>query len=179
MSTELTTELDTTKYKKSVLWRRWLTNIGRAARFCLSFWNISSHDSFYSNCCAPFNNVYKGLAFSASFGRNLERVASLLFSLCTSFNELGLVILRIASHLSGLASIPLYVTMNPKNLPAMTPKKHFWGFNSILWALILSKTLVRAEGWSSPLCDFTTISSTYTSMVLSIRSLKTLSIIRW
>ena len=35
----------------------------------------------------------------------------------------------IVAHLSGFASIPRSMSMNPKNFPASTPKMHFSGFS--------------------------------------------------
>ena len=37
--------------------------------------------------------------------------------------------------LSGFASIPLLLTMKPRNFPAETPKAHLAGFSFILYSL--------------------------------------------
>ena len=40
---------------------------------------------------------------------------------------------------SRLTSISLYVTMNPRNLPALTPKVHLAGFSFMLYVFIKRK----------------------------------------
>ena len=62
---------------------------------------------------------------------NLFKVATRPVSLCTSFIYLGEVMSNIALTFSGLASMPHYETINPKNLPNETPNTHFAGFNLI------------------------------------------------
>ena len=47
----------------------------------------------------------------------------------TSFTDVGLLMAMMAAHLSGFASIPLSVSMKPKNFPASTPKTHFSRFS--------------------------------------------------
>jgi len=56
---------------------------------------------------APFNNLKNDFTFSARFGKKQENVASLPFNCCTFYNQVGLLMLNIASHLSGFASMPL------------------------------------------------------------------------
>ena len=54
----------------------------------------------------------------------------------------------IASILSGLASIPRWLTINPSNFPAGTPKTHFSGLSFHLYRLRLLKKVDKFQ-WTS------------------------------
>jgi len=102
-----------------------LTSIGKVNKSFFICWNMLSQVASNSKVFAPLSNLKSGFAFSASFGRNLDNAANLPFSCCTSFTQVKLRIPRMASHLSGLASIPLCVIIKPRNLPPPTLKTHF------------------------------------------------------
>ena len=74
---------------------------------------------------------------------NRPRVANRPVNCCTSFLKLEADESRIALSCAGFASIPLCVTMKPKNRPALTPKAHFKGLNFIPYALRRSKASYR------------------------------------
>ena len=61
---------------------------------------------------------------------NMARILPL--RLCTSFMFLGGVISIMARILSGLASMPLWDTMNPRNFPAVTLKARLPGLSFML-----------------------------------------------
>jgi len=90
------------------------------------------YSSLYWNLSAFFNTFMIGLIFSANFGKNLDRDVSLPTTLCTSFRVVGLCIFNMVEHLSGLASIALWVSMKPKNFPPSTINTHFVGFSLML-----------------------------------------------
>jgi hypothetical protein len=71
---------------------------------------------------------------------NLLKDAMHLVSLCTFFCDRGASILMIASIFSGLASIPRWLTMNPSNFLASTPKTHFSGLSFHRYRRRLLKT---------------------------------------
>ena len=74
---------------------------------------------------------------------NRPRVANWPVSCCTHFLELGAGDSRIALSWGGLASMPLWVTMKPRNRPALTLKAHFEGLSFMSYALRSSKASYR------------------------------------
>ena len=68
----------------------------------------------------------------------------------------------------GLASIPLCVTIKPRNLPELTPNAHFKGLSFMLCLRNNSKVFSKCTVWSRHSLDFTSISSIQTSMDLPI-----------
>ena len=64
----------------------------------------------------------------------------------------------MALILDGSTSIPLSLTKNPNNFPAVTPKVHFYKSNLNLYSLILSKNFLKFVVWFSLSLDFTIIS---------------------
>jgi len=118
-----------------------------------------SHSSLYWNLSVFFNVFTIGLIFSVNFGKNQDRDVSLPTRLCTSFRVVGLCVSNMVEHLSGLASMGLWVSMKPKNFPP-TPNTHFAGFNLMLNFRSRPNTSFRlARCWSN-VPDFTTMSST-------------------
>ena len=59
----------------------------------------------------------------------------------------------------GLASIPLYVTIKPRNLPELTPNAHFKGLSFMLCLRNNSKVSCKCLVWLGRSLDFTSISS--------------------
>jgi len=84
-----------------------LINTGRATMSFLIWVNMWSNVSSHMKVFGPFNSLKNGFAFSANFGRKRENAANLSFNCCTSFRQVGLLMLNMASHLSKFASMPL------------------------------------------------------------------------
>ena len=59
----------------------------------------------------------------------------------------------------GLASIPLYVTIKPKNLPKLTSNAHFKGLSFMSCLRNSSKVSCKCIVWSGRSLDFTSMSS--------------------
>ena len=81
-----------------------------------------------------------GLIRSARRGTNLDNAVNRLSSCWISFRFFGLLISVIAFHFSGLALIPLWVSMNPINLPPSTPNAQLSGLRRMLVLRRASKT---------------------------------------
>jgi len=64
--------------------------------------------------------------------------------LCTSLKLAGLRILIIVLHFSVLASMPRWVSMNPRNLPQSMPKMHLSRLRQRLYCLNAEKTADRS-----------------------------------
>lgn len=105
---------------------------------------------------------------------NMFRVATLPAKFCTSFILLGDFMLTRVWIFFGLAPIPLCVTINPRNLPYLTPKAHLEGLRDIPFFLWIEKASLRSATWFEVsnlvvACKlFTNLSSIYISMVLWI-----------
>jgi len=120
----------------------------------------SSHSLLHHNLSVFFSVFTIGLIFFVNFGKNRDRDVSLPTRLCTSFKVAELCVSRMAEHLSGLAFIPLWVSMKPKNFPPSTPNTHFAGFNLMLNFQSRPNTSFRSLRCWSNVSDFTTMSST-------------------
>ena len=83
-------------------------------------------------------------------------------NLCTSFTLLREVMLSMALTFFGLASIPRWETMNPKNLRDKTLNTHFTEFNIIWYFLKVSKVSLRSSKCNCAFLLFTSMLSTYT-----------------
>jgi len=164
--TEPIAECVTTRCTNNRAWINELVNTGRIEMSFLIWVNMCSHVSSHRNAFAPFSRLKNGFDFSASFVRKRERAANFPFNYCTFFRQVGLLIANIASHLSGFASMPLWAIINSRNLPPVMSKKYFSGFRRISCLLTFEKTPSRSVACCSALTKFTTMSSTYTSMVL-------------
>ena len=87
-------------------------------------YNAASHSSVHSNFLFPRSKLKKGTNLSVDFEMNLLSAAILPVRLCTSLCFLGEGMSISALILSGLASMPRALTINPKNFPEDTPKEH-------------------------------------------------------
>ena len=97
----------------------WMTV--RDVRNSLDCLKISSHRSSQANFL-PFRSSWTiDLVLSAKWGTNLERAVSRPRSCCAFLTLFGLLMLSMAWHLSGLASIPRWVSMKPRNSPTPHP----------------------------------------------------------
>ena len=101
----------------------------------------------------------KGLYLSEDLEMNWFKVASRPVSLCTSLTHCGDLSLAIAFTWSGLASIPLWLTMYPRNFPDDTLKLHLVGFGFIQYLRSMSKASCKLATWSVLNFDFTSMSS--------------------
>ena len=112
-----------------------LTRIGGSVRYCLISMNARSHSSFHSARLAPLKVAKKGFKRSVNWEIKRRRAANRSISYWIPFLELGAGDCKMALSYAGLASIPLWVTIKPRNQPALTPKAHFKGFSFIPYSL--------------------------------------------
>ena len=108
-----------------------LTGIGGSVRYLLISMNARSHSSFYSAQLAPLRVEKKGFKRFVNWEIKWPRAANRSVSCWIPFLELGAGDYKMALRYVGLTSIPLWVTIKPRNRPAMTPKAHFKGFSFI------------------------------------------------
>ena len=134
-----------------------------AARKAYNWRKISSYSGFQLIFAAFLKSWTIGLVFSANLGTNLDKVVNRPINLCIPLVFLGLRILMIALHFSGLASMLRWVSMNPKNLLPSTMNTHLSGFSHITCSLKALKTSCRSSTCRMHELDLTTMSSTYTS----------------
>ena len=85
-----------------------------------------------------------GWVCSASLGRKREMAVRRPMRRCTSLMLAGLRISMIALHFSGLASMPRWVSMNPRIFPRSTPKTHLSELRRRLYYLNAEKTVDRS-----------------------------------
>jgi len=96
------------------------------------------------NLADLLSNCMIGWVCSASLGRKWEMAVRRPMRRCTSLTLVGLRISMIALHFSGLASIPRWVSMNPRNLPRSTPNTHLSGLRRRLYYRNAEKTVDRS-----------------------------------
>ena len=120
-----------------------LTRIGGSVRYCLIAMNAQSHSSFHSARLALLRVAKKG--FKRSVNREIKRprATSWPVSCWIPFLELGAGDCKMALSYVELASIPLWVTIKPRNRPALTPKAHFKGFSFMSYSLRRSNVYWR------------------------------------
>ena len=80
----------------------------------------------------------------ANLGRKREIAVRRPMRRWTSLMVVVLCISIIALHFSGLASIPRWVNMNPRNLPRSTPNTHLSGLRRRLYWRNAEKTAERS-----------------------------------
>ena len=88
-------------------------------------WNAASDSSVHSIFLFPRSRLKKGTHLSVNFEMNMLSAAILPVRLYTSLCFLGEGMPISAFILSGLASMPRTLTINPRNFPEDTPKEHF------------------------------------------------------
>ena len=132
------------------------------------------HFSFHPAWSTPLRVAKNGFRRSVNREMNRPKAANRPVSYCTPFLEMGAGEYRIALSCAGFSSIPLCVTMKPKNRPTLTLKAHFKGLSFIPYALRRSKASCRCVVWFGRSFDFTSILSIYTSMVLPSNGLNIL-----
>ena len=120
-----------------------LTRIEGSLRYCLISMNARSHSSFHSARLAALRVAKKG--FKRSVNREIKRprVANRPVSCWIPFLEVGADDYKMALSCAGLASIPLWVTIKPRNRSGLTPKAHFKGLSFIPYSLRRSNVCWR------------------------------------
>lgn len=111
---------------------------------------------------------------SIAHDMNRLRVANFPVRLYMSLSVRGDFILMTAQIFLGLALIPLWLIIKPKNFPKDTSNTHFSGFSFILYCLSSSKASSKCNVCSVGSLNFVIMSSTYISIVLPINGLKIL-----
>ncbi|WZZ61287.1 hypothetical protein YC2023_061394 [Brassica napus] len=82
---------------------------------------------------------------------NLLKAAILPVNFCTSFTFIGEGMEWIALIWSGLASMPRWVTIYPRNFPELTPNEHLAGLSFMLYLQRVEKPVVGARYGLPPL----------------------------
>jgi len=109
-----------------------------------SFLKICSQSSVHVNLADFLRSCIIGWVCSASLGRKREMDVRRPIRRWTSLMLVGLRISIIASHFSGLASMPRWVSMNPSNLPRSTPNTHLSRLRRRLYWRNAEKTAERS-----------------------------------
>ena len=120
-----------------------LIRIGGSIRYCLIAMNAQSHSLFHSAQLASLRVAKKGFKRSVNREIKCPRVVSQSVSCWIPFLELGADDCKMALSCVGLASMPLWVTIKPRNRPALTPKAHFKGFSFMSYSLRRSNVCWR------------------------------------
>ena len=120
-----------------------LIRIRGSVRYCLISMNARSHSSFHKVRLAFLRVAKKGLKWSMNWEIKPPRVANRPVSYWIPFLEMGADDCKMALSCVGLASIPLWVTIKPRNRPTLTPKAHFKGFSFIPYSLRRSNVCWR------------------------------------
>ena len=131
--------------------------MGRCDRYYLSCWNATTYSSDHLNSFHLCSKRKKGLHLSTDLDMNRFKAAIIPVSFCTSLGFRGDCKLLMALFWSGFTSIPLWVTIYPKNFLEPTPKEHLDAFKRSLCSLRIRKCLwdplrVRTPTCSSPPC---------------------------
>jgi len=142
----------------SGLWR-----IGGEVRVVFSSCKICSQSSVQVNWVDFFRSWTMGWVCSASLGRKREMAVRRPMRRWTSLMVAGLRISIIALHFLGLASMPRWVNINPRNLPPSTPNTHLSGLRQRLYWRSTEKTAERSLPCWWWLGDLTTMLMTSTS----------------
>ena len=119
------------------------TRIRGSARYFLMAMNARSHSSFHSARLAPLRVAKKGFKWSVKREIKHPRAANRSISCWIPFLELGAGDCKMALSCAGLSSIPLWVTINPRNQLALTSKAHFKGFSFMPYSLRRSNVCWR------------------------------------
>src|ERR1044072_6980910 len=120
------------KYKRRGVPSWGLVRVGGVASIFLSFSKATSHSSDHLKFLSFFMHLNIGAEILPLCGMNLDKVAIFPVKRSTSLTDVGLFMLIMALHFSGLASIPRAEIMYPKNFPPVIPNEHLVGFNLML-----------------------------------------------
>jgi len=86
-----------------------------------------------------------GWVCSASLGRKREMAVRQPIRRWTSLIVVGLRILMMALHFSGLVSMPRWVNIKPRNLPRSMPNTHLCGLRRKLYWRSAEKTVDKSS----------------------------------
>ena len=128
-------------------------------RWCLIHLNVYSQSSIHPVVFAPFSVRKKNLSLSVNWVMKCLSTARRPIRRCNSFLLFRVDVSMTTLIWSGLTSIALWVTINPKNLPALTPKANLARLSFMLYALIKRNVSSKCKACSLLVLFFTTISS--------------------
>ena len=109
----------------------WLQRIGAFERYYFIEENSYSNFDVHPNDFAPYRVLKNGRSQSMNHNINHPRATNLPVSCCISFLQAKVGNSNIALICVGLASIPLWFTMNLRNFRTLTLNAHLRGFNFI------------------------------------------------
>lgn len=124
----LTTLFETEMYNNNLLFGVGFSKMGVNDTASFTASKEFSHSLLHVNLSAFFNAFTIDMIFSAILGKKRDRYVNFPTRLCTSFKHEGLRIENTTEHLLGLAFIPLWVSIKPRNFPPAIPNTHFVGF---------------------------------------------------
>ena len=149
-----------------------LTNIGAFTIVVL----ISSKDLLPSCChlkgCFSLIMLNMYLTFSKNLGTKFLRKLIWPKKDFRSLLLVGKVSFYMAFTLSGSILMPSWETICPKSLPSSTNNKYFFGFKDIPCCLHWLSTFSRSSKWCTLFLKYSVRSSSYITMILSLKSLK-------
>lgn len=129
---------------------------------------------FFTRCTwKKGKNCYLGLE------KNILRAVRRPFRHCISLWKVGDIIFSMVLSFFELTSITLWLTTKHKRFPKLMPNVHLEGLGQTLWNLILMKVCSMSHWWLTSTSNFIWMSSTYTSMVSSIKLANNLLAILW
>ena len=131
---------------------------GGVAKYFLSSSNACWHS--FVHLKAFLSTLKKGKHLSVD--RETKRLSAVILpvSPCVSLMFFGGCMSKMALILSGLASMPLYETIKPRNLPEETLKAHLLGFSFIWYLRSVLNVSSKSFKWSSSSLDLTSMLST-------------------
>ena len=165
---ELITDGDTAKYKyRTSLSFGWLKR-GRLTKYAFKSWKALSYSGLQQKA---FFNILKNMRH-LSVEREMNRFNATILPVnyWSCFVLWGACIFRIALIFSGLASVPLWETINQRNFLEDSSKVYLEGLSSIPYRLNVSKASIISSMWSFAHLLYTSISSTDTSIFRPICS---------
>ena len=112
-----------------------------------------THSSNHWNSFHLCSRRKKGLHLSVDLDINRFNTTIIPVSFCTSFGFRGGYKLLMALIWSGFTSIPLWVTIYPRNFPDPTPKEHLDAFKAIYVSPGFQKCSQDLLGVRTPFCS--------------------------
>ena len=126
---------------------------------CLIPLNACSQLSIHPVVFSPFSMRKKGLSLFVNWAMKRPSGARRPVRRCNSFLLFGGSVSMTTLIWSGLTYIPIWVTINPINFPALTPKAHLVKLSFMLYAHIRRNVSSKCKVCSLLVLLFTTISS--------------------
>jgi hypothetical protein len=166
-------------YSCKFLWGSGATRVGGVVKYFFNLSKASCTFRVHWNLSCFLRSLKKGSPLMPSHEINLLKAAMHPVNFCTSWRLSDDFILVIADTFSRLGSIPRCETIYLSNFAEGTPNVHFSGFSFILNFLRLSKVSAMSEKSHSSSRVFTTMSSTYASVLHPSCECKHHCIPRW